>query len=113
MNRKLQFYKAEYDDRTVYYYYTEQNIYTSKRCYWYAISIIFGACFICFKVSSWFFYGAILNLFGYIDLAFVIIWLFVIKFDYKYLQVYRNNVQVLKKVRIEYKDGNISELTNF
>ena len=113
MNKELQFYKAEYNDRTVWYYYTEQNIYTSKRCYYYAFFIIFGISFIGFKVSSWFFYGAILNLFGYIDLVLVIMWLFLIKFNYKYLQVYSNHVQLLKKVRIEYKDGNVAELTNF
>ena len=37
----------------------------------------------------------------------------VIRFNFKNLQTYSNHVQLLKKVRIEYKDGNISELTNF
>ena len=114
MNKELQFYKAEYKDRIVYYYYTEQNVFISKRCYFYALSIIFGISFIGFKLSSWLCYGVvILNLLSYIDLALAIMWLFIIKFDYKYLQIYSNNVQLLKKVRIEYKDGNVSELTNF
>lgn len=113
MNRKLQFYKAEYKDRIVYYYYIEQNVFISKRCYFYALSIIFGISFIGFRLSSWLCYGVKMNFFNYIDLILVIAWLFIIKFDYKYLQVYSNNVQLLKKVRIEYKDGNVSELTNF
>lgn len=113
MNKELQFYKAEYNDRTVYYYYTEKNIYVSKRCYYYALFILFGVSFIGFKISSWFFYGVEMNFWNYVDLFLVIVWLFLIKSDFKYLQVYSSWVQLLKKVRIEYKDGNISEITNF
>ena len=113
MNKQLQFYKAEYNDRTIYYYYTESNIFVSRKCYLSAFFILFGIIFICFKVPSWVLYGVEKNFFNFLDLFLVLLWLFLIRFNFKNLQTYSNHVQLLKKVRIEYKDGNISELTNF
>lgn len=114
MNKQLQFYKAEYKDRTVYYYYTESNIFVSRRCYLSAFFILCGISTICFILTKWQMCKTDLQSFWtYYELALNIVWLFLIRFNFKNLQTYSNHVQLLKKVRIEYKDGNISELTNF
>lgn len=113
MIENLQYYKQEFADKIAYYYYIEQNIYVSKKCYLSAFFILFGICFICFKVSSWLFVGINGTLLNYIDLFLVIMWLFLVKFNFGSLKLYANKVQVMKKVKIIYKNGEISELSNF
>ena len=114
MNKKLQFYKAEYKDRTVYYYYTEQKVFVSRKCYLNGFFIVFGIATILFILSKWHFCKVdMASLWTYYELILATVWLFLIKLSIKSLQIYASQVQILKKVRIEYKDGNISELTNF
>lgn len=111
---KLETFKSEYKDRTMYFTYTEQVIFISRRCYLNALFIILGTMFICGILSKWYCYGTDLSDFWtYYYLALTLVWLFIIKNSVKILDTYCSKVQVLKKVRVEYKDGTISEVTNF
>jgi len=114
MIKNLQYYKQDFEDRTTYYYYIEQKVYVSRKCYVYAFFILFGTLYIGFQNTMWLCFGANLDkFFTYFNLVLVIYWLFYIKHSFKMLSVYCNKVQLLKKVRIEYKDGTTAELSNF
>lgn len=112
--KNLEVYKTVDKDKITYFYYKNQTIYVSKKCYINAFFIVFGVFFICYQCSIWYWFGVDTNsLLEYYNLALVIFWIFWIKRLFKNLEKYGSNVPVLKKVRVEYKDGTISEETNF
>lgn len=114
MIRKLKYYKEEKEDHTTYYYYIEKEVYVSRRCYIYAAFILFGIVYICFQNCMWLCYGVNLDtFFTYLYLGLVIYWLFYVRYCFKMLKVFCNRVKLLKKVKIKYKNGIETELSNF
>jgi hypothetical protein len=108
MNKQqMQVYKSTDNNKTTYYYYTEKKVYVTTHANVCALNIIFGTIWICGCLSKWYFIGAsFYNFFDIWDLLLVILWLFLIKYNFHMLLLNPYKVQVLKKTVIEDKDGN-------